>query len=45
MMDLDDLEYVMNDMKLLGSKGTTGTQASLWNCSKAITKNADSWIR
>jgi len=28
MMDLDDLEYVMNDMKLLGSKGTTGTQAS-----------------
>jgi len=28
MMDLDDLEYTMNDMKLLGSKGTTGTQAS-----------------
>lgn len=28
MMDLDDLEYVANSMKLLGSKGTTGTQAS-----------------
>lgn len=28
MMDLDDLEHVANSMKLLGSKGTTGTQAS-----------------
>ena len=27
-MDLEDLEYVMKNMKLLGSKGTTGTQAS-----------------
>ena len=27
-MDLEDLEYVMNSLKLLGSKGTTGTQAS-----------------
>ncbi len=28
MMDLEDLEYVLSGMKLLGSKGTTGTQAS-----------------
>ena len=28
LMDLDDLEYVIGSMKLLGSKGTTGTQAS-----------------
>ena len=27
-MDLDDLEYVLGSLKLLGSKGTTGTQAS-----------------
>jgi len=27
-MDLEDLEYVQDHMKLLGSKGTTGTQAS-----------------
>ncbi len=28
LMDLKDLEYVLSSMKLLGSKGTTGTQAS-----------------
>ena len=28
MMDLEDLEYVQGSLKLLGSKGTTGTQAS-----------------
>lgn len=28
LMDLEDLEYVQNSLKLLGSKGTTGTQAS-----------------
>lgn len=27
-MDLEDLDYVLSNMKLLGSKGTTGTQAS-----------------
>ena len=27
-MDLEDLEYVISTLKLLGSKGTTGTQAS-----------------
>ena len=27
-MDLEDMEYVLSGMKLLGSKGTTGTQAS-----------------
>lgn len=28
LMDLEDLEHVLGHMKLLGSKGTTGTQAS-----------------
>lgn len=28
LMDLDELEYRINSLKLLGSKGTTGTQAS-----------------
>ena len=28
MMDLEDLDYVKGSLKLLGSKGTTGTQAS-----------------
>ena len=27
-LDLDDLDYVISSMKMLGSKGTTGTQAS-----------------
>ena len=27
-MDLEDLEYVLSSLRLLGSKGTTGTQAS-----------------
>ncbi len=28
MLDLEDLDYVLGGLKLLGSKGTTGTQAS-----------------
>lgn len=28
LIDLEDLEYILANMKLLGSKGTTGTQAS-----------------
>lgn len=28
LMDLEDVDYVISTMKLLGSKGTTGTQAS-----------------
>ena len=28
LMDLEDLEYVLGSLELLGSKGTTGTQAS-----------------
>lgn len=27
-IDLNDLDYILSDMKLLGNKGTTGTQAS-----------------
>jgi len=30
-MDLEDLDYILSNMKLLGSKGTTGTQASFLN--------------
>ena len=33
LLDLEDLDYVLSTLKLLGSKGTTGTQASfleLW---------------
>ena len=29
-LDLEDLDYVLGSMKLLGSKGTTGTQASFF---------------
>lgn len=28
LIDLEDVDYILNGMKLLGSKGTTGTQAS-----------------
>ena len=34
LMDLEDLEYVKGSLKLLGSKGTTGTQASFLSCLK-----------
>jgi adenylosuccinate lyase len=31
LMDFEELEFVISNMKLLGSKGTTGTQASFLN--------------
>ncbi|WP_040761364.1 adenylosuccinate lyase [Ruminiclostridium cellobioparum] len=31
LMDMEDLEHAIENMKLLGSKGTTGTQASFLN--------------
>ncbi|MDP4179907.1 MAG: adenylosuccinate lyase [Bacillota bacterium] len=31
LIDIEDLEYVLSNMKMLGSKGTTGTQASFLN--------------
>ena len=31
LIDLEDLEYVLDNMRLLGSKGTTGTQESFIN--------------
>ncbi len=31
LMDLEDLDHALENMKLLGSKGTTGTQASFLN--------------
>ena len=47
MMDLDDVEYVLSTMKLLGSKGTTGTQASfmeLFDGDETKVKQLDSII-
>lgn len=31
LIDLEDLDYILSNIKLLGSKGTTGTQASFLN--------------
>ena len=45
MMDLEDLEYVLGSLKLLGSKGTTGTQASSWNFLTGIRKQLTRSIR
>lgn len=46
-MDLEDLEYVLDSLKLLGSKGTTGTQASfleLFNDNQEIIDQVDPTI-
>lgn len=32
MMDLEDVDYVLSTMKLLGSKGTTVPRQALWSC-------------
>lgn len=45
--DIADLDYVMNGLKLLGSKGTTGTQASfleLFNGDHAKCRKLDAMI-
>src|SRR5574344_2669794 len=47
MMDLEDLEYVQSTLKLLGSKGTTGTQASfleLFNGDQSLVDRVDPMI-
>ena len=44
-LDLDDLNYVLSTMKLLGSKGTTGTQASFLSCLTEITSGSTASIR
>ena len=41
LMDLEDLEYVLSTMKLLGSKGTTGTQASFLELSDGDQETID----
>ena len=41
MMDLEDLEYVLGTIKLLGSKGTTGTQASFLELFKGDQETID----
>lgn len=46
-MDLEDLDYVLNSLKMLGSKGTTGTQASfleLFNGDYETVKRIDGMI-
>ena len=46
-LDLDDLEYLIGSMRLLGSKGTTGTQASfleLFNGDHSKVKQLDQKI-
>lgn len=45
LMDLEDLEYVQSTLKLLGSKGTTGTQASSWNFLTGIRRRSIRLIR
>ncbi len=47
LMDLEDLDYVLSGMKLLGSKGTTGTQASfleLFDGDESKCRKADEMI-
>ncbi len=47
MMDLDDVNYIISQLKLLGSKGTTGTQASfleLFNGDQEKCRQADRMI-
>lgn len=44
-MDLEDLEYVKGTLKLLGSKGTTGTQASFLELLKEIRRRLIRLIR
>ena len=47
MLDLEDLDYVLGSLKLLGCKGTTGTQASfkeLFDNDKAILDSLDPMI-
>ncbi|MBO5551228.1 MAG: adenylosuccinate lyase [Lachnospiraceae bacterium] len=41
LMDLYDLEYVQGSLRLLGSKGTTGTQASFLELFKGDQEKAD----
>ena len=41
MLDLEDLNYVLSTMKLLGSKGTTGTQASFLELFDGDQENID----
>ncbi|MCQ2519122.1 MAG: adenylosuccinate lyase [Lachnospiraceae bacterium] len=41
LMDLEDLEYVLSTLKLLGSKGTTGTQASFLELFEGDTEKID----
>ncbi|MEG0155123.1 MAG: adenylosuccinate lyase [Lachnospiraceae bacterium] len=47
MIDLEDLEYVLGSLRLLGSKGTTGTQASfqeLFDQNQAVIDQIDPMI-
>ncbi len=45
LMDLEDVEYRLSKMKLLGSKGTTGTQASFLELLKATMTRSKHWMQ
>ena len=44
-LDLDDLDYLIGSMRLLGSKGTTGTQASFLELLTGTMRNAAVWMQ
>ena len=43
-LDLEDLDYVLGSMKLLGSKGTTGTQASFLVSGQTYSRKVDTRV-
>ena len=44
LQDLDEVEYRISTLRLLGCKGTTGTQASFLELFEETMRNARSWI-
>jgi Adenylosuccinate lyase len=44
LLDLEDLDHTLKSMKLLGSKGTTGTQASFLELFDGNYERLNSWI-
>ena len=43
--DYEDICYVIDSLKLLGSKGTTGTQASFMELFDGDHAKSENWIR
>ena len=44
-LDLDDLDYLIDSLRLLGSKERPVPRPVSWSCLTAIMQNAGSWIR